>query len=259
MRPRLTQSAGRRVARSFMWTAAALFSLAALVGCDTETPGPTTQPQPPAPFIDLQLGSFGLGLFQGENDSVVISVSRSGSFADEVTLAITGAPPGVTATFEPPSIAPGASGSVLRLTTKTTTPPGTYSLTITANGSGVPGESARLNLTVMPAPAAAITVWFDGDFVFTVQGDSWTWPGVTVIRGAGYTGPVDLSIEGLPDGVTARFNPASLDAGTKKSEITFTAGTGAATGNFYPTIRARGAGVSDATTVFWLMVAPPWR
>jgi hypothetical protein len=93
--------------------------------------------------------------------------------------------------------------------------------------------------------------------VWTVRGESEVWDGVIVERAGGYSGAVTLTIEGLPPGVTADFDPATLEAGMTKSAVTFTAAADAPTEITFVTIRASGGGVPDATTVFRFVVFPP--
>jgi hypothetical protein len=90
--------------------------------------------------------------------------------------------------------------------------------------------------------------------VTVAQGESDTWE-VIVTRGGGFAGPVDLTIEGLPAGVTAQFAPTTIAPGTVGSAVTFTAAAGAATGSTDVTIRGRAIGVPDATVVVRLSVS----
>jgi len=79
---------------------------------------------------------------------------------------------------------------------------------------------------------------------------------VNVTRGGGFTGAVNLSVEGLPAGVTA--NTASVASGAGSGTLTLTAAAGAAPGTATLTVRGQGPGVSAATaTVALTVTAPP--
>jgi hypothetical protein len=215
---------------------------------------------PPAgPHIGLELSPAALSVMQGNSAAVVVASSPGGGYSGIVTLAVTGVPAGVVAEFDPPRLR-GLETSRLHIEARAGAP-GKYVLTVTGSGVGVASESAHLVLTILPPPAPAIAVWALGDgnvgnpFIWTVQGDTWTWE-VGVAR-AGYSGVVDLTIEGLPPNVTVVFTPASLDANTTRSELALTAAANASPGETTATIRARGNGVADATFVVRVVVFPP--
>lgn len=212
----------------------------------------------PTPAIRVALTPETISLTRGQSGSVGIFVSRIGAFTGAVSLTVTGAPAGVNPTFSPASILPG-EGSTLTLVTAPSTVAGAYTLTITGSGSGVASHSVVLSLTVTDPkpPSIGLSFILPDDFVWTVQGDSATWTGVTVTRHGGYTGVVELTLEGLPGGVEGIFYPNPLDAGTTTSAVTFTAVPSAGLGSWNVTIRAKGDGVPDATTVFRFIVFPP--
>ena len=76
----------------------------------------------------------------------------------------------------------------------------------------------------------------------------------TVVRAGDFTGAIAISVDGLPNNVTATANPASIAAGATSSTITFAAASGATPGNSTITIRATGTGVSDQTGAVTLTV-----
>lgn len=211
--------------------------------------------------IRISLSSETLSITRGQSSSVGVSVFRIGGYTGTVTLAVTGAPVGVTGTFYPVAVPPGATASTLALATAASTAAGAYTLTITASGPDVTSKDALLLLNVTDPLPPSIGVRFvdTDDFIWIVRGDTvTTWSGVTVTRYGGYTGAVELSAEGLPSDIQATFHPNPLDANTTTSDITFIAVPSVGLGDFNVTIRAKGAGVPDATTVFRLLVAPPW-
>src|SRR5215471_921111 len=69
----------------------------------------------------------------------------------------------------------------------------------------------------------------------------------------GFSGTVNLSISGLPSGVTANFNPPSA---TSASTLTLTAGSAAATGTFTLTVTGA-SGTLTRTTTLTLTVSAP--
>ncbi len=85
------------------------------------------------------------------------------------------------------------------------------------------------------------------------QGGSGT-VGVTLERGGGYTGTVSLTVEGMPTGVSATADPASLAAGATSSTITVSAGAAASPGTYTLTVQATGSEVTAATATLNLTV-----
>jgi hypothetical protein len=77
---------------------------------------------------------------------------------------------------------------------------------------------------------------------------------VTVGRSGSFAGAVDLTVEGLPSGVTAAASPASVAAGATTSTVTLTATSAAVAGPATITVRAKGTGVSDKTSTYALTV-----
>ncbi len=80
---------------------------------------------------------------------------------------------------------------------------------------------------------------------------------VTLTRGGGFTSSVDLTLENLPANVTGAFAPATIPSGSTSSALTVNTTAAATVGNSQLTIRARAAGVTDATAVLTLTVNPP--
>ncbi|HEV8195926.1 MAG TPA: hypothetical protein VGP87_04730 [Gemmatimonadales bacterium] len=79
---------------------------------------------------------------------------------------------------------------------------------------------------------------------------------VTVFRLSGAATAIDLSVEGLPAGVTAVFAPASVPATSTTSTLTLSASASATLGTVVAVVRAKTTGAVDATTQLVVGVAP---
>jgi hypothetical protein len=80
---------------------------------------------------------------------------------------------------------------------------------------------------------------------------------VRVARGGGYTGAIDLELEGAPTGVTGSFSPSSVGNGSTRSTLVL-AVMASVTPGYYPlTIRDTGSGVTATTTSLALTVTDP--
>jgi subtilase family serine protease len=185
--------------------------------------------------------SLTLGI--GSTASDYVDVEGQYGFSGNVTFSVSGLPAGVTGTFSPAS---STYSTTLNLTASTSALAGTYTVTVT----GVSGsQSAKTTLT--------LTL---GQPSFTLSGSSTTLgQGATantyvyVNTANGFSGSVNLSVSGLPSGVTAAFssNPTTYESG-----LTFTASSSAAPGQY--TIAVTGtSGPLTASTNLTLTVAAP--
>jgi alpha-tubulin suppressor-like RCC1 family protein len=77
---------------------------------------------------------------------------------------------------------------------------------------------------------------------------------VTATRAGSFTGAIDLTVTGLPSGVTASFNPATLSSSQTSSTLTLTASAGATTGSSTITVRGNATGQTERTATATLTV-----
>jgi len=88
------------------------------------------------------------------------------------------------------------------------------------------------------------------------QGESGTIT-LALTRSGGFSGAVELSLEGAPAGVTGTFSPATIPAGATGSTLTLVAAADAAPGTHNLTVRAKADGVSDKTATLSLTISSP--
>jgi uncharacterized membrane protein len=121
-----------------------------------------------------------------------------------VSLAASGLPSGVTASFAPNPISTGSS--LLTLTASNPATAGTFAVTITGT-SGSLTVTTTVSLTVY---AETFTLSNAPSELTLAQGGSGT-STIYVVPQYGFTGNVSLAASGLPSGVSASFapNPAS--------------------------------------------------
>ncbi len=193
------------------------------------------------PTFTLTAPSISLSLAPGASTAVTLTTAGGTGFNSAVSLAASGIPPGVTATFAPSSIAaPGNGSSTLSLAAGSTATPGTYALTFTATGGGVT-KTQTLSLTVLTpsftlspsAASAAVTPGGSIPIIFTTA------------RLNGFSSAVALSVTGLTSGVTATFAPGSIASpGAGTSTLTLAAASTALAGTSALTVTATGGGVT---------------
>jgi len=164
-----------------------------------------------------------------------------GGFTGSVTLAASGLPSGVTASF---GTNPTTGSSVLTLTASSTATTGSSTVTITGT-SGTLSATTTITLTVNTKPTPGFTLASSPSSLTINQGSSGT-STISVTDVGGFTGSVTLAASGLPSGVTASFgtNPT-----TGSSVLTLTASSTAATGPSTVTITGTSGTLSATTTI----------
>jgi hypothetical protein len=187
-------------------------------------------------------------LVQSATATANVALTRTGGFAGAVTFAAEGLPTGVTGAFVPNNTTTDAS--VLTLTATAAAVVGTSTITVRGTATGQTDKTATFQLTVS-APAGGFTLSAAPTTVPVQQGATGT-STVTIARTNNFAGTVNLTATGLPNGVTAAFNPAAATANT--STLTLTATATATIGTATVTIRGNATGLTEQTTTITVNV-----
>jgi hypothetical protein len=131
-----------------------------------------------SPNYAISASPASLSVQQGNQGTSTITTTVSGGFNSAITLSAAGMPSGTTVSFNPnPIPAPGSGNSTMTITVGSSTPAGTYPITVTGNGGGI-----QQNTTVM-LTVAAVAGWQQGfdfrntsTFVTDSPGDSYVLP-----------------------------------------------------------------------------------
>jgi N-acetylneuraminic acid mutarotase len=196
----------------------------------------------PPPGFTLTATPSSLTIAQGASGASTITLTPMAGFTSSATLAVSGLPSGVTASF---TANPATGSSGLTLTASHAAALGMATVTVTGSSPIAPSATTTLALAVT---AFALSASPGG--LIVAQGTSGA-STVTVNEGGAFTGSVMLSASGLPSGVTASFgtNPA---AGS--STLTLTASSTAALGLATVTITGTPVGLPPETTALVLLV-----
>ena len=199
-----------------------------------------------SPAIGLSVTPATLSLVQGANNSVTVTISRTGSFNGNIDLSLEGAPAGVTASFTPSSLTGSFTVSTVTITAASSTAPGSYTLTIRAKGSGVTDQTATVALTVTAPATPSFSIALAPTTLSLAQGAAGA-STVTITRANGFTGAVNLAVSGAPAGLTVTPNPASVATGSTTATLNLSAAASTAAGTYPVTVTASGTGVSNQT------------
>ena len=189
-----------------------------------------------------------LSVTPGSSATDTITVTDVSPFAGSVTLAASGLPTGVTATF---GTNPATGASVITFAASSTAVVGTSIVTITGT-SGTLTASTTIALTIASA-TGSFTLAPSGATLSVTQGSSAT-DTITVTDVSPFAGSVTLVASGLPSGVTTTFgtNPA-----TGTSVVTFAASSAAVAGTSTVTITGTSGTLTASTTIALTIASLP--
>jgi pseudomonalisin len=202
--------------------------------------------------MNATMSAAALTVREGGSATSTATISLAGGFSHPVTLAVSGAPTGVTATLASASLsAPGSGSSVLTIAVSAAAAPGTSTITLTATGGGITSTTS-VNLTVV----AAFTLTMNLPSLSVQQGSSAPLMLTSAIAG-GFSGAVVLTATGLPAGVTIGFTPSTISApGSGASTVAINASNVAAPGVYAIAIKGTNGSLSSTATVAVTVSSP---
>jgi len=206
--------------------------------------------------VSLVIPDFALSVSPGNQTIAVafqtpfnVSVTPSGLFAGNVALSAT-VPSGIglTANFAPAVIA-GSGTSSLQFQLTSSTPAGTYPVTVTATSGGLV-HSVQITVTVVIASLA-----------LTVDPPKSTLGGQTVVFNFNVTnnnffGAVSVNVTGVPAGISYFQVPGTFFGGGPGT-VTMTVPAGFAPGTYPLTLTASGAGLTATANTSLIVQSPP--
>ncbi len=208
------------------------------------------------PNFTISAAPSSLSIAQGSQAEPAITTTISGGFNSSISLSASGVPAGTTVSFSPNTIpAPGAGNSTMIIAVGSSTPTGTYPITVTGNGGGVQQNTA-VTLTVTTG-LPSFTISASPASLSIPQGNQGISTITTALSG-GFNGAISLSSSGVPAGTTVSFNPQTIPApGASNSTMTITVGSSTPTGTYPITVTGNGGGVQQKTTLSLTVTANP--
>lgn len=190
-----------RAIRLLASSASLLLSLA-LVSCGSHgNSGPAADFSVSASPASLTLSIGGAG------QQLSVSATPANGFTSSVAIAVSGLPPGITASPTALTLTPGTAQK-LTLTASSSAAAGTATVTVTGT-SGSLSHSATVALTVTAmSPSPSFTLAVIPSALTLVAGAAGSPVSVKATAVNSFSGSVAVAITGLPAGVTA--NPATL-------------------------------------------------
>ncbi|HEX4773586.1 MAG TPA: protease pro-enzyme activation domain-containing protein [Bryobacteraceae bacterium] len=205
----------------------------------------------PTPTFTIATNITSASIVEGSSAQVVIAVTPQNGFNSSLALSVTGLPTGVTAAFSPASISgAAAASSTLTLNVAKTAAAGSYSLKVNAVGGGIT-QSVALTLQVT-VPATCTFAVNPGSVTLAAGKSAALQVSCGSVQGT-FSGPLALSVAGLPTGVTE--DGKSLTAGSTAT-ATLSAASTAKAGSYSLSFTAAGSGFTKTLTVPLTITVP---
>lgn len=208
----------------------------------------------PTPTIALTLGSSAVSTPQAATVTVPITVARSNGAFGTIALVAEGLPANVTAEFTPSPISTAETTSSLTFVPAANAAVGTYPIVVRATVAGLPSSTATVQLTITSAGTPSYTLASSPATVTAIAGQTAT-SQIAVTRSNGFAGPVALTLEGAPAGVTGAFSASTVTG--VSSTLTLTTTSATAPGTYNITVRGTALALQDRTTSVSLTVFVP--
>jgi hypothetical protein len=193
-----------------------------------------------APDFSMSVMPASQTVVVGNQASYTVAITPAGGFSGQVTLSVDGLPSGANGTFTPN---PATGSSTLAVTTATTTPTGTYPLTIRGM-SGTLSHSTPATLVVNAAPDFSLSATPASSSVGgSVTSTTYS---VTITPSNSFNSPVMLSASGPLIGALGTFSP---NPATTSSTLTVSIMSNTPAGTYTLTLTGTSGSLSHSTTV----------
>jgi subtilisin family serine protease len=163
---------------------------------------------PAVPDYTIAVSPASQTVTAGGSATYTVGITRTGGYALDPTLTVSGQPAG--ASFSPN---PLSGTSTLTLGTSASTPAASYPLTVTATDGNKLTRTASATLVVAAPQQADFSLAASPSSVTVRRGASGTVT-IAVSRTGGFAEPVSFGVTGLPSGVSATFVPPSTTGGS---------------------------------------------
>lgn len=180
------------------------------------------------PTVHIELtgnGSLAPTVDQGLTASLTFFVVRTNCVEDLTPTIVSGLPPDVTATFNPPVLTVTQGYCQVTFAAAADATPGTFPIVIRCTGATVRPDDIDATVTVVVNTSPAIALGLSPSAMDVVQGQSNT-ATVSVAR-TNTTEEVTLSVSGLPSGLSGSFAPNPVTSANQSSVLTVTDNVGA--------------------------------
>ncbi|MHB9049565.1 MAG: COG1470 family protein [Pirellulales bacterium] len=232
-------------------------TLAALTGCSQGTPGgPGTTDKKPAygqadETFNLSVPVMSSSLQQGEQTEATVGIKRAKNFDEDVTLKFDDVPKGVTVEPASPVIKHGDTDAKITFKAEDEAPLGDFKIKVT--GHPTKGGDAQIEFKLTVAAKDSFTLSVPRLSTSLKQGGTQT-ISIGIKRDKSFDQEVALKFGDMPTGVTLKPQAPVIKQGDAEAQVTLTAASDAALGNFAIKVTGHPAKGADASNDFKLAV-----
>jgi len=196
------------------------------------------------PNYSLTLSKQSLTIARGGIAQLGIALART-NLPSPIALAVTGQA-GIAGAFQPNPFSGDSTSATI--TVGADVAPGAYAVSVRGAVEGLSDRIVPLTVVVTADPIQVLAVPAVASPQLSTAATE------VIVNAASVSGGVALSVEGLPPGVTASFDP--LTAGNPATTLRLDIAGTTPAGNYPVTVRAKGSGAPDATSTLTLTVIP---
>jgi hypothetical protein len=172
---------------------------------------------PPQPDFKGIVAPLNTPLVPGGSVSFNVTIDALYGWTGDVTMGATDLPNGITPSYSPVTVHGGNGTTTITLTAAGNLALGNYTFNLSGNSGSL------THTTTVPVSVNNSVGDFGGSITPTIQniaqGGSTTYA-VSITPTGGFTGPVTLSVSGLPSGTTASFSTNPITGGSGTSNLT---------------------------------------
>ncbi len=244
-------------------TVLAMLAMVVMSGCTQGTPGGpgTTDKSPKTTTFGQAEGTFNLtvpltstSVQQGETTESVIGIKRATNFDEDVSIAFSEIPKGVTVEPANPVIKHGDTDAKVTFTVANGADAGEFRVKVA--GHPTKGGDAHVDFRLTVTPKDTFTLTPPRSSTSLKQGETKT-ISIGIKRDKTFDQDVALEFGDLPTGVTRDPQEPVIKNGDSETRITLTTADDASLGNFSIKLTGHPAKGADAISEFKLTVIKP--
>lgn len=225
-----------------------LLAVAVAAACSSEGDGGTG---PGSASLSIWPSSVSIG--QGGSQQVTATLARAGGSQDPVNFTVTGQPAGVTVAVSNVQTSGVLTTATVTIDVGAAVAPGQYPLVLHGTGNGVGEVTQTFPLTVT---IPSISLWLSSGSAYVWQGN-YAYITATVSRAGGFSDSVEVTVTGLPAGVSATGYYEQTSGLVTTAYLGISVDAATVPGVYALVVHATGRGVSEATAAFTLTTTVP--
>ncbi|WP_455278087.1 COG1470 family protein, partial [[Eubacterium] cellulosolvens] len=209
-------------------------------------------------YFELEIDPDERTVFRGSSTIFTVTVQSFNGFNSAVSLEVTGLPTDLTGSITSP-VTPQPNESIdstLTINAESDADIDSYALTITGTSPGVATQNVQATISVSAFSAPDFALYVQPTSLSMIQNRSGT-ATIQVVSVNGFEESVELSVEGLPTGVSSSIQHpvvAPLPSGNVLTKLTIQTSSSANIGNYTFTVKGESDGKTHTETIELIII-----